>query len=300
MLIKKTSKQDINGLLIIDKPLGFSSNQVLSKIKWLYNPKKVGHTGTLDPLATGLLPVCLGEATKFSSYLFDANKTYEAKIKLGFTSPTGDGEGALTDLNIDTFPNKAEAVDALKSFEGAIEQTPPMHSALKHNGKPLYQYAREGIEIPRKKRTVTIFSIKLIDLKKDELLLEIDCSKGTYIRTLAEDIGKKLNVGGYLIGLKRTVVGSLSINDAISLDSIEESSVEDRFKFINPIDGFLNNFDSLIVNNNEANAIKDGKIVYKKEALDSIYRLYTQENIFIGLAEGDANGNLKVKRLMAI
>ena len=299
-MIVKALRQEINGLLIIDKPLGFSSNQALSKIKWLFNPKKVGHTGTLDPLATGLLPVCLGEATKFSSYLFDANKTYEASIKLGFTSSTGDAEGSLTELNIDTFPNKTQVVNALESFHGAIEQTPPMHSALKHDGKPLYQYAREGIEIPRKKRIVTILSIRLINLEKNELIIEVDCSKGTYIRTLAEDIGKKLNVGGYLIGLRRTVVGSLSIDHAVSLDSIEESSGEDRLSFINPIDGFLNNFDPLIVNNDEANAIKDGKIVHKKEVLNDIYRLYTQENIFIGLAEGDTNGNLKVKRLMAI
>tara|TARA_B100000780_G_scaffold274576_1_gene239802 strand:+ start:413 stop:1309 length:897 start_codon:yes stop_codon:yes gene_type:complete len=296
----KSTKSDINGLLIIDKPIGFSSNQALSKIKWLFNPKKVGHTGTLDPLATGLLPVCLGEATKFSSYLFDANKTYEAKIKLGFTSSTGDAEGTLTDLNIATFPNKTKVINEIKNFEGEIEQIPPMHSALKHDGKPLYQYAREGLEIPRKKRTVTIFSIKLIDLKENELFLEIECSKGTYIRTLAEDIGKKLNVGGYLIGLRRTVVGSLSINNAISLNLIEESSDEDRLKLINPIDGFLNNFDSLIVNKEESNAIKDGKIINKKEAKDNIYRLYSEEDIFIGLAEGDINGNLKVKRLMAI
>ena len=299
-MINKVTKQNINGLLIIDKPLGFSSNQALSKIKWLYNPKKAGHTGTLDPLATGLLPICLGEATKFSSYLFDANKTYEAKIKLGFTSSTGDAEGALTDLNIDMLPSKTLVINELRNFEGELEQTPPMHSALKHNGKPLYQYAREGIEIPRKKRTVTIFSIKLIDLKKDELLIEIECSKGTYIRTLAEDIGKKLKVGGYLIGLRRMVVGLLSINNSISLDLIEESSGEERLKFINPIDGFLNNFDALVVNNDESNAIKDGKILYKKEAKDNIYRLYSQENVFIGLAEGDTNGNIKVKRLMAI
>ena len=296
----KAPKQNINGLLIVDKPLGFSSNQALSKIKWLYNPKKAGHTGTLDPLATGVLPVCLGEATKFSSYLFDANKTYEARIKLGFTSSTGDAEGSLTELSIDRIPNKIQIINVLESFHGEIEQTPPMYSALKHDGKPLYQYAREGIEIPRKKRTVKIFSIRLVNLKKDELLVEIDCSKGTYIRTLAEDIGEKLNVGGYLIGLRRTVVGSLSIKSAISLDSIEEASGQDRLGFINPIDTFLNNFDSLTINNDEANAIKDGKIVIKKEVLRDIYRLYTQENIFLGLAEGDTNGNLKVKRLMAI
>ena len=299
-MIIKSPKQEINGLLIIDKPLGFSSNQTLSKIKWLYNPKKAGHTGTLDPLATGILPVCLGEATKFSSYLFDANKTYAAKIKLGFTSSTADAEGTLKDLNIVKFPNKTKVTNVLKTFEGAIEQTPPMYSALKHDGKPLYEYARQGIQIPRKKRIITIFSIKLINLEKDELILEINCSKGTYIRTLAEDIGEKLKVGGYLSSLRRTVVGSLTINDAIALDSIEESLVEDRFKFINPIDRFLNNFDSLIVSNDEASAIKDGKIVHKKEALENIYRLYTQENFFIGLAEGDAKGNLKVKRLMAI
>ena len=299
-MIIKSPKQEINGLLIIDKPLGFSSNQTLSKIKWLYNPKKAGHTGTLDPLATGILPVCLGEATKFSSYLFDANKTYAAKIKLGFTSSTADAEGTLKDLNIVKFPNKTKVTNVLKTFEGAIEQTPPMYSALKHDGKPLYEYARQGIQIPRKKRIITIFSIKLINLEKDELILEINCSKGTYIRTLAEDIGEKLKVGGYLSSLRRTVVGSLTINDAIALDSIEESLVEDRFKFINPIDRFLNNFDSLIVSNDEASAIKDGKIVHKKEALKNIYRLYTQENFFIGLAEGDAKGNLKVKRLMAI
>ena len=296
----KRLKFNVDGLLLSDKPIGLSSSQLVSKIKFLFRAKKAGHTGTLDPMATGLLPICLGEATKFSSYLFDANKTYAAKIKLGFTSSTADAEGTLKDLNIVKLPNKTEVTNVLKTFEGAIEQTPPMYSALKHDGKPLYEYARQGIQIPRKKRIITIFSIKLINLEKDELILEINCSKGTYIRTLAEDIGEKLKVGGYLSSLRRTVVGSLTINDAIALDSIEESLVEDRFKFINPIDRFLNNFDSLIVSNDEASAIKDGKIVHKKEALENIYRLYTQENFFIGLAEGDAKGNLKVKRLMAI
>jgi len=165
-MVIKTDKQDINGLLLIDKPHGFSSNQTLSKIKWFYKPKKVGHTGTLDPLASGLLPICLGEATKFSSYLFEADKTYEAKIKLGFTSSTGDSEGKLENWNIVKFPDQSEIESAIKDFLGDIEQTPPMYSALKHEGKPLYKYAREGIEIERKKRSITISSINVINLIK--------------------------------------------------------------------------------------------------------------------------------------
>jgi len=299
MIIKK-HKQEIDGLLLVDKPLGYSSNQALSKIKWFYNPKKVGHTGTLDPLATGLLPICLGEATKFSSYLFDADKTYEAKIKLGYTSSTGDAEGTLQSWNIENFPAKDIVEKALREFEGAIEQTPPMYSALKHEGKALYQYAREGIEIPRKKRTVSILSIKVIELKNDELHLEINCSKGTYIRTLAEDLGKKLMVGGYLIGLRRTKIGAHSIDDAVSLESIEESSEDDRIKLIKPIDHFLNEFESLTLTKDEEASIKDGKVVYKEGITEGIYRLYNEDTRFIGLAEGDAAGNLKVKRLMSI
>ena len=191
----KRLKSDVDGLLLINKPLGLSSNQVLSKIKFLFSPKKVGHTGTLDPMATGLLPICLGEATKFSSYLLGADKTYVALIKLGFKSTTGDKEGKITKQNIKIMPPLNIIKKILPSFIGQIEQLPPMYSALKFQGKPLYSYARDGIEIPRSKRKVMVYAIELLDYIGDELKLKIKCSKGTYIRTLAEDIGEELNLG---------------------------------------------------------------------------------------------------------
>ena len=296
----KRLKVDVDGLLLIDKPLGLSSNQALSKIKFLFSPKKVGHTGTLDPMATGLLPICLGEATKFSSYLLNADKTYVGLIRLGYKSSTGDKEGEIIKQEFDKIPSKSVVKRILKNFIGPIDQLPPMFSALKHKGKPLYLYAREGINIPRPKRKILIHEIELLDYQGDELRLKIKCSKGTYIRTLAEDIGDKLNVGAYLLELNRTGIGSLSIDSAVKIEQIEEIKEQERVKLLLPVDELLSSFQKLILNCNDTTAIKDGKIIDQSGKTPGFYRLYEVKNEFIGLGEIDKIGKLKAKRLISL
>ena len=296
----KRLKVVVDGLLLIDKPLGLSSNQALSKIKFLFSPKKVGHTGTLDPMATGLLPICLGEATKFSSYLLNADKTYVGLIRLGYKSSTGDKEGEIIKQEFDKIPSKSEVERILKNFIGPIDQLPPMFSALKHKGKPLYLYAREGINIPRPKRKILIHEIELLDYQGDELRLKIKCSKGTYIRTLAEDIGDKLNVGAYLLELNRTGIGSLSIDSAVKIEQIEEIKEQERVKLLLPVDELLSSFQKLILNCNDTTAIKDGKIIDQSGKTPGFYRLYEVKNEFIGLGEIDKIGKLKAKRLISL
>ena len=296
----KRLKVVVDGLLLIDKPLGLSSNQALSKIKFLFSPKKVGHTGTLDPMATGLLPICLGEATKFSSYLLNADKTYVGLIRLGYKSSTGDKEGEIIKQEFDKIPSKSVVKTILKNFIGPIDQLPPMFSALKHKGKPLYLYAREGINIPRPKRKILIHEIELLDYQGDELRLKIKCSKGTYIRTLAEDIGDKLNVGAYLLELNRTGIGSLSIDSAVKIEQIEEIKEQERVKLLLPVDELLSSFQKLILNCNDTTAIKDGKIIDQSGKTPGFYRLYEVKDEFIGLGEIDKIGKLKAKRLISL
>jgi len=295
----KRIKLDINGLLLIDKPLGFSSNQTVSKIKSLFSPKKVGHTGTLDPMATGLLPVCLGEATKFSSYLLNADKTYESLIRLGYKSSTGDSEGQIIKQNINKIPSLATIKKVLQKFKGQIDQLPPMYSALKHKGKPLYLYARDGVDISRPKRKVIIYAIEILDFQEDKLKLKIKCSKGTYIRTLAEDIGEQLNVGAYLLELVRTNIGHLNIENTLKIKQIEQMKDEDRLKILFPIETLLANYKKIILKINEENAIKNGKIVKKIKKMPGYYRLFNKGAKFLGLGEVDETENLKVKRLIS-
>jgi len=291
---------NVDGLLLTDKPIGVSSSQLVSKIKFLFSAKKAGHTGTLDPMATGLLPICLGEATKFSSYLLNADKTYEALIKLGYKSSTGDTEGEIIKQNIDTLPSLDAIKKLLHKFIGTIEQLPPMYSALKYQGKPLYSYAREGIDIPRLRRKVTIHTIELINYQGNKLRIKIKCSKGTYVRTLAEDIGDQLNVGGYLIGLKRTNIGNLSIENTISIQQIEKTQNEERIKFLLPPEELLSEYENIVLSHNEENAIKDGKIIVQRENIPGLYKLYGSNSDFIGLGEIDKTKSLKVKRLRSL
>lgn len=295
----KRLKLDIDGLLLIDKSHGLSSNQIVSKIKFLFTPKKVGHTGTLDPMATGLLPICLGEATKFSSYLLNADKTYEALIQLGYKSSTGDSEGKIIKQDIKNLPSLNLVKKALQKFKGQIYQTPPMYSALKHKGKPLYLYAREGLEIKRTKRKIMIHSIEVLDFYEDKLKLKIECSKGTYIRTLAEDIGAKLNVGAYLLELERISIGHLNLEKAIKIEEIEKLKDENKPEILLPMDTLLNSFKKMKLKIKEEKALRDGKIIKKIKSLSGYYRLYGKGNKFIGLGEVDEIENLKVKRLIS-
>ena len=296
----KRLKFNVDGLLLTNKPLGISSNKLVSKIKFLFSAKKVGHTGTLDPMATGLLAICLGEATKFSSYLLNADKTYEALIKLGYKSTTGDTEGELTKQITDSMPSLAEIKKILHKFIGPINQLPPMYSALKYKGKPLYTYARDGINIPRPKRKVIIHVIELLEYQGDKLRLKIKCSKGTYIRTLAEDIGDQLNVGAYLLELRRINIGKLSIENSINIEKIEKIEYEERLQLLLPPEELLREYEEIVLNSNEEDAIKDGKIIEKRPDIPGLYRLYGDNNKFIGLGEIDKNETLKAKRLKSI
>ena len=292
-------KLEISGFLLIDKPLGFSSNQALSKIKWIFSAKKAGHTGTLDPLATGLLPICFGEATKFSSHLLNSEKTYEASIKLGWKSSTGDAEGKLTESKIISL-SLEKLQKELKSFIGLSKQTPPMFSALKYNGQPLYKFAREGVKIERQEREINISELILLNYSKNIIKIEVTCSKGTYIRTLAEDIANKLGMDGYLTELRRTKIGKLNINEAFSIENISTLSSDKRKSCIKPTEVLVDRYPKIILLDSEVDFIKNGQPIKLKKKLNTeIYTLFTKSKAFIGLGEIDSNNLLKVVRLIS-
>ena len=232
------SGQDLNdsGYIPVIKPKGWSSNQLLSKLKWLFQIKKAGHGGTLDPFATGIVPIFFGEATKFSNRVLESNKEYIAELKLGFESSTGDTEGELSkDDSFDEQKLPSNLENILNEFLGIQRQTPPKYSALKYNGKPYYEYARAGIEIPIKQREIEIISIDLLNFENQQITFQVSCSKGTYIRTLGEDIAKKIGTKGYLTNLERIRVGKIKKIDSISVQQIEELSIEERKNLLRPV-----------------------------------------------------------------
>ncbi len=239
---QKPLRRDVHGVLLLDKPIGWSSNDALMRTKRLLWAKKAGHTGTLDPLATGLLPLCFGEATKFSQDLLDADKTYETVVRLGIKTSTADAEGeVLSERPVSVTPEQLQA--AVTRFVGEIDQVPPMHSALKKDGKPLYEYARAGQTVERAARRVTIRSIDVLatDLESaaPTVTLRVACSKGTYIRTLGEDIGEMLGCGAHLIALRRTQVGNLRLEAAVTLEAVEAAPEEQRAALLAPVDALL-------------------------------------------------------------
>lgn len=235
----------VDGVLLLDKPVGFSSNDALIKAKRVLNAKKAGHTGTLDPFATGLLPLCFGEATKFSQDLLEADKTYEAVVHLGQTTDTGDTEGEVVDTrDVNVTPEQIEAV--LARFRGPIAQVPPMYSALKRDGKPLYEYARAGITLEREARNVVIHKLELIGYEAPFLKLSVTCSKGTYIRVLGQDIGEALGCGAHLNALRRTQVGALTADGMITLEAL--LAHPDPRSLLAPVDALLSSFPAVQLN----------------------------------------------------
>jgi tRNA pseudouridine55 synthase len=234
--------RSINGVLLLDKPVGLSSNDALIRAKRLYRAKKAGHTGTLDPLASGLLPLCFGEATKFSQDLLDADKTYEATMRLGIRTTTGDAEGeviATGEVRCDEAAIRA----AFTRFHGEIHQVPPMYSALKRDGKPLYEYARAGQTVERASRAVTIHRLDLLACAWPDVTFRVTCSKGTYIRTLAEDIGEALGCGAHLVALRRTAVGALTLAHALTLETLTQMDEPAREARLQPVDALLSSLD---------------------------------------------------------
>ena len=281
--MKRTWRQ-LDGVVLFDKPLELSSNTAMQKVRRLFQAEKAGHTGTLDPLASGLLPICFGEATKFSMGLLDADKTYRATIRLGQTTTTGDAEGEIVETRTVTV-NEVQVREVLQRFCGAIQQLPPMHSALKHQGKPLYEYIRNGETIERQLRDVFIHDLRMERFEGNELEIVVRCSKGTYVRTLGEDIGQVLGCGGHLIALRRTAIAHFELSAAYTLAQLETMGDQQRDQTMLPLDCMLHEFPALELDATELQRMAQGQRLGKKLGLpDGKIRLYSVGK-FVGLGE---------------
>ncbi len=291
-------KRNIDGVLLLDKPLGISSNQVLQIVKRLYQAAKAGHTGSLDPLASGLLPICLGEATKFSHFLLDADKSYRALVTLGSTTTTGDAEGeVLQRLPVNTTQPELEA--ALKKMVGDILQVPPMYSALKHGGKALYEYARDGVEIARDPRPVTIHAITLERFDGQQFEMVVSCSKGTYIRTLAEDIGNLLGCGAHLGGLRRLTTAHFDLSEAVTIEQLEQMSLEQRDATLLGADASIKDLPQVSIDDDSVFYLLRGQEVWKSGLnIEGLFRLYSPQGVFLGIGEQTSRGSIAPKRLL--
>ncbi len=301
--------RDIHGVLLLDKPQGLSSNDALQKVKRLYNANRAGHTGALDPLATGMLPICLGEATKFSQYLLDSDKRYRVIAKLGQRTDTSDADGIVVQERPISFSAEQLAA-ALESFRGDTEQVPSMYSALKHQGKPLYEYARAGIEVEREARPITVYELLFIRHEGDELELEVHCSKGTYIRTIVDDLGEKLGCGAHVIFLRRLAVSKYPIERMVTLEQLNEL-VEQAYRqerepadlldpLLMPMDSPASDFPLVNLLPEVAVYFKNGNPVrvagVQAEGLVRVTE--GEEKKFIGMGEIDAEGRVAPRRLV--
>lgn len=290
-------RRALHGVLLLDKPLGLSSNQALQRAKRLYNAEKAGHTGTLDPLASGLLPICFGAATKFSQVSLDADKRYIATLGLGRTTTTGDLEGTTLEERAVSIGRAAvEAV--LPRFVGSLDQRPPMHSALKHAGRALYEYAREGVQIERAPRAVTVHAIDVLAFEDRSLVLDVRCSKGTYVRTLAEDIGAALGCGAHLAALRRTACGALRVEQAVTIDTLEVLAPAERDALLLAPDALLSDWPAWRLSADEAARFLTG-LRRRVEAADAPHvRVYGPDARVLGAAHITA-GELIPDRLLS-
>jgi tRNA pseudouridine55 synthase len=292
-------KRKVDGVLLLDKPVGLTSNAALQKCKRLYRAEKAGHTGTLDPFATGLLPLCLGEATKFSQFLLEADKVYRARVKLGVRTSSGDPEGEV----VATRPvavTRLALERALERFLGEIEQVPPMHSALKHQGRPLYEYARQGVEIERKARRVRVHTLELEDFSGDECELRVHCGKGFYVRALADDLGEWLGCGAHLAGLRRLAVGRFGLDRAETLDDLAELEEPERDARLLPADALIDDLPRLDLDLEAAWQLGHGQALWlPRLQVGRQHRAYGPDGRFLGVAQVNEDGKLAPKRLVA-
>ncbi len=298
----KRIRRNVSGILILDKPRGMSSNQALQKVRWLLNAEKAGHTGSLDPLATGVLPLCFGEATKFSQYLLDADKGYETLAQLGITTTTGDAEGEVLERREVTV-GRADIEARLAGFRGEIKQIPPMYSALKKDGQPLYKLARAGEVVEREARSVTIARLELLAFESAQARLAVACSKGTYIRTLVEDLGQVLGCGAHVAELRRTQAGPFSLAQAITLEELEKAHAEggngalDRFLL--PEDSGLEHWPLIQLSEHSAYYWLHGQPVRAPEAPKfGMLRVQDHNGRFIGIGEVSDDGRVAPRRLI--
>lgn len=299
---RKKRGRDISGILVLDKPAGMSSNGALQHVKRIYNANKAGHTGNLDVPATGLLPICLGEATKVSAYLLDSSKTYRARCRLGVTTTTGDANGeTLTDKPVPEI-SESDMQRVFKQFIGEIEQIPPMYSALKQNGQRLYELAYKGIEVERKARTITIHKIELLGLSNDEFEIEVFCTKGTYIRILAEDIGQELGCGAHILSLRRLGAGPFHESQMVTpsqLQEVAEQGIDQLDNLLLPMDIALTDLPEIHLSEDVAFSLCQGQAVMVPGLPKSgRLRIYNNSEQFLGLGDITEDGRIAPKRLI--
>ena len=295
--------RDIHGVFLLDKPQGMSSNDIMQKVKRIFQANKAGHTGALDPLATGMLPICLGEATKFSQFLLYADKRYLVTAKLGERTDTSDAEGQIVETR-DVKVKTPEILTALEQFRGDILQVPTMFSALKHNGKPLYEYARQGITVEREARPITIFELNFIEYNAPYLTLEVHCSKGTYIRTLVDDLGEVLGCGAHVTMLRRTAVADYPTEKMLDWHTLQSLAEQQDLSLLDalllPMDTAVAKLPTLTLNESQAQGIRFGQRVKfnNPNSLQGLVRLFSHENRFLGVAVIDENNVIRPQRLV--
>ena len=299
---RRRKGRSISGIIVLDKAVGLSSNMALQEVKWLFEANKAGHTGSLDPLATGVLPLCLGEATKVSQFLLNSDKRYRARIKLGIRTDSADSEGQVIAECDEVNVSREQVEQALQSFKGETQQIPPMHSALKVDGVPLYKLAREGKTIPREARSICVYELELTDFQGDEIELEITCSKGTYIRTIADDLGQDLGCGAHIIALRRLQAGAFTEADCVSTDALREVKEKhgmDRLdQNLIPMDRAIEDLPEVNLPSIAASQFKNGQSVLVRHLPEEgLVRLYEEEQ-FIGIGCIDDDGKVAPKRLI--
>ncbi|WP_194791785.1 tRNA pseudouridine(55) synthase TruB [Pseudomonas sp. UFMG81] len=298
----KRIRRNVSGIILLDKPLGFTSNAALQKVRWLLNAEKAGHTGSLDPLATGVLPLCFGEATKFSQYLLESDKGYETVMQMGQTTNTGDAEGEVLKTREVTV-GRADLEAVIPRFRGEIQQVPPMYSALKRDGQPLYKLARAGEVVEREARSVTIGRLELLECEGTRARLSVGCSKGTYIRTLVEDIGEALGCGAYVAELRRTQAGPFVLAQTVTLEELEQAHAEggnealDRFLL--PADSGLQDWPLVVLSEHSAFYWLHGQAVRAPDAPQfGMVRVQDHNARFIGIGEVSEDGRIAPRRLI--
>ncbi|NBI43927.1 tRNA pseudouridine(55) synthase TruB [[Haemophilus] felis] len=295
--------RDIHGIFLLDKSQGMSSNDIMQKVKRLFNANKAGHTGALDPLATGMLPICLGEATKFSQFLLDSDKRYLVIAKLGERTDTSDADGQVVQVREVNCELK-DVLAALEQFRGNILQVPTMFSALKHQGKPLYEYARQGITVEREARPIQIFELKFIEYQPPFLTLEVLCSKGTYIRTLIDDLGEHLGCGAHVTMLRRLAVAQYPAEKMMSIDTLQQLAEQQDLSLLDqhllPIDSALSVLPALYLDEQQTKAVGFGQRVkfINSQKLQGQVRLFSVHKVFLGVAEVDSNNVIRPQRMV--
>lgn len=295
---RRIVRRAVDGVLLLDKPSGISSNAALQTARRLYNAARAGHTGTLDPMASGLLPLAFGEATKFSQMLLEADKTYLAQVRLGVETDSGDAEGRVL-RSCAVLADRGAIESVLTRFRGEIQQLPPMYSALKRDGKPLYEYARAGIEVERRPRAVRIDELQLLEVAGDAFTLRVSCSKGTYIRSLAMDIGAALGCGAHLSALRRTRVGAFGLAEAVTLTALEAAEPAARDAMLAPVDALVAGFALLQLDAADALALLQGRVLQcRAEGPRGLLRAWGPQG-FLGLVERDADDCLRARRLIS-